>query len=93
MGCVISAVPPAHSKNKGGWCPCFICVDQSYTVRHSILFNKLSGITDLALIMPAIVLGGNFPDTDNVWNSLPVVDGKVDALELSEKLRIACGRT
>ena len=55
MGCVISAVPPVHYKNKGGWCPCFICVDQSYTVRHSILFNKLSGITVLVKLVESYI--------------------------------------
>jgi len=55
MGCVISAVPPVHYQNKGGWCPCFICADQSYGVRHNILFNNLRGITDLVRLVESYV--------------------------------------
>ena len=55
MGCVVSAVPPVCYKNKGGWCPCFICADQSYTVRHTVLFDNLSGITDLVRLVESYI--------------------------------------
>lgn len=55
MGCSLSSVPPLYFKNKGGWCPCIICIDHSYTRRHEILFNQLRGIADLVNLVESFI--------------------------------------
>ena len=55
MGCTIPSVPPIYFKNKGGWCPCFICADRSYSQRSEILFNHLSHITDLVRLIESYI--------------------------------------
>ena len=55
MGCSVSSIPPLCFKNKGGWSPCIICVDQSYTIRNAVLFNCLSGITDLVWLVESFI--------------------------------------
>ena len=63
MGCA-SSLPPVCFKNKGGWCPrpsddaqsaCFICADQSYTIRHTVLSTHLSGVTDLVRLIESYI--------------------------------------
>ncbi len=55
MGCSLSSVPPLYFKNKGGWCPCIICIDNTYTRRHEILFNQLRGIADLVSLVESFI--------------------------------------
>ena len=54
MGCA-SSLPPVCFKNKGGWCPCFICADHSYTIRHRVLSDHLNSVTDLVRLIESYI--------------------------------------
>ena len=56
MGCgVSSSLPPVCFQNKGGWCPSLVCADQSYTLRHTVLFDHLSGVKDLVILVESYI--------------------------------------